>query len=132
VTGILDLVEDIDRLIPREGAKLKIPADPDGGSTAGTRLGYLRLGVELLRAGLSPPVEAASGAPRIPLDVDYLLTPDSDSPFDVCEIDEEIERRPPSPGKLGAIGQLMAGVGVAGVLVLLLLGLFAVLSRLFR
>jgi hypothetical protein len=129
---IHDLVDELDRIVPREGARLKIPAEPDGAATVGTRLGYLRLGVELLRAGLSPLVETASGAPRIPLDIDYLLTPDSDPPFDVCEIDEGVERRPPSRKRLGAIGQLLAGVGVAAVLALLLLGLLAVLSRVFR
>ncbi len=130
--GIEELVDELDRLIPREGAKLRMPADADGIATAGTRLGYLRLGVELLRAGLSPSTETEAGAHRIPLDVEYLLTPDSVPPFERCEIDEDVERRPPRRKELGAFGQIMAGIGVAGVLALLLLGLLAVLSRLFR
>ena len=49
-----ELVDQLDGLVPKEGAKLRIPASPDGTTTIGTQRGYLRLGIEFLRAGLEP------------------------------------------------------------------------------
>jgi hypothetical protein len=127
-----DLVEELDRLIPKEGAKLKIPADQDGNTTVGTQRGYLRLGVELLRAGLAPTTDPLPEIPRIPLDIGYLLTPDSETPFDLCEIDEQVESLPARARKLGPLGQLLAAVITVALLGLLLVGAAAVLSWPFR
>jgi hypothetical protein len=128
---IRELVEELDRLIPKQGAKLKIPADPDGNTTIGTQRGYLRLGVEFLRAGLCPTPVAEPEIPRIPLDIEYLLTPDSDTPFDLCEVDEEVEQLPARSKKLGPLGQLIAALLGVAVVGLVIVGAVATLSWLF-
>ena len=117
-----ELVTRLDGLVPKEGAYLTIPADPDGNTTVGNRLGYLRFGVEMLRAALRPVPSSDEAPPRILPDLDYLLTTDSETPFDLCEIDESIVSRPPVASKLGALGQLTAGVLVVGAIIVLLIG----------
>ena len=117
-----ELVDQLDGLVPKEGAKLRIPADPDGHTTIGTQRGYLRLGIELLRAGLDPlePGER-NNIPYLPLSIEYLVTADSETPFDLCEVVDDPERLPPRVRKLGPVGQLMAtlfGVIALGLVVL--------------
>jgi hypothetical protein len=121
------LVERLDALLPREGAKLRIPGDADGTATLGTLNGYRRLGVELLRATSSP---LPHGEPaRLPLDIQYLLIGDEASPFDLCEVDEQVEQRPaPKRRTLDPLGQLLAAAVVVVLLVLVLIGASAVLG----
>lgn len=127
------LVDALDRAIPRDRAHLRIPGDPDGNTTLGTQQGYLRLGVEFLKAGLDPrAVGESHDLPHIPLDVAYLLSPGSRSPFELCELVDEVPPQPWRTGALGALGQLFAA-GVAVVAVgLVLIGTVAVLSWIFH
>jgi len=132
VQELRELVDQLDRLIPKEGAKLRIPADPDGNTTIGTQRGYLRLGVELLRAGLTPTAAAEPEIPQLPLDIGYLLTPDSETPFDLCEIDENVDQLPARSRKLGPLGQLVAALVTVAALALIVLGAVAALSWFFH
>jgi hypothetical protein len=127
------LVEALDRAISREGARLRIPGDPDGNETVGTQQGYLRLGVEFLKAGLKPRALGDShDIPHIPLDIDYLLTPDSSAPFDFCELVQEVEVLPPVREDLGCLGQLAVAVAAVIGIGLLAIGAMAVLSWIFH
>jgi hypothetical protein len=128
-----ELANQLDRLVPREGAKLRLPSDPDGSTTAGTQRGYLRLAIELLRAGLQPLERGDEhDVPHIPLDIDYLLTPDSTSPFDLCEVVDDVERLPPRVQKLHPLGQLIAALLAVAVVGLIIVGAAAILSWLFH
>jgi hypothetical protein len=129
-TELRELVERLDRLIPKDGAHLSIPADADGNTTLGSRLGYLRLGVEFLVAALEPQPSSDEAPTRIIPDLDYLLTDGSETPFDLCEIDEAIGSRPPVRTRLGPLGQLVAAILVIGALILIFIGGSAVLNRL--
>jgi len=54
------LVEELDRAIPEEGAKISFRqygGGPDESMIAGTRLGLLRVGVEFLRTGMKGPTQ---------------------------------------------------------------------------
>lgn len=117
-----DLVERLDRLIPKDGAHLTIPGNADGTTTVGNRLGYLRFGVEFLDAALQPLASSDAAPARIVPDLDDLLTDGSRTPFELCEIDEAIVSRPPVSSGLGAPGQLLAGVLVVAALVLCFIG----------
>lgn len=130
-TELRDLVERLDRLIPRQGAYLTIPSNPEGTTTAGNRLGYLRFGVEFLGAALRPLAGSDATPSRIIANLDYLLTDGSRTPFELCEIDEAIVSRPPVSSGLGAPGQLLAGVLVVAALVLCLIGAAVVWRWLF-
>jgi hypothetical protein len=124
-----ELVDQLDGLVPRDGARLRIPADADGNTTIGTQLGYLRLGVEFLRAGLGPlePGEK-NGTPYLPLSIEYLVTADSEAPFDLCEVVDDPDRLPPRVRRLGPFGQLMAALFAVVVVGLVILGAVAVVS----
>ena len=117
-----ELVTRLDGLVPKEGAHLTISANPDGNTAVGSRLGYLRFAVEMLRAAVRPAPSSDEAPPRILPNLDYLLTTGSETPFDLCEIDESIVSRPPVASQLGAIGQLAAGVLTVGAIILLLIG----------
>ncbi len=124
-----ELVDRIDGLVSKEGAKLRIPADPDGKTTVGTQRGYLRLGIELLRAGLNPLEPGENDhTPYLPLELEYLVTPDSETPFDLCEVVDDPERLPPRVRKLGPFGQLLAAVVAVVALGLIVLGAIGVVS----
>jgi len=128
-----ELANQLDRLIPQEGAKLRFPSEPDGHTTAGTQRGYLRLAVELLRAGLQPLERGEKhGLPHLPLDIDYLLTPESGSPFDLCEVVQDWERLPPRVQKLGPFGQLIAALLAVAIVGLIIVGAAAMLSWMFH
>jgi hypothetical protein len=125
---LLELVERLDRLVPREGARLTMPADRDGRTTVGNRLGYLRLGVEILVAALRPVPEDDELPTRVVPRLDELLTPGSRPPLELCELDESIVSRPPAQSRFGGLGQIGTGVVVVLILVLAFIGL-AVLWR---
>jgi len=125
-----DLVDQLDRLVPKEGARLRLRADGET-AAAGTQRGYLRFGIEILRAALAP-VEAADHRPHLPLAIDYLMTADSVTPFEVCEIVDDPDRLPAPERKLGALGQLIAAMIAVIVLGIIGLGVAAVLSRIMR
>ena len=128
---IRELVQRLDRLVPKAGAHLTIPGDPDGHTALGNRRGYLRFGVEFLAAALRPLASSEGEPARIRPEIDYLLTQDSRAPFDLCEIDEAIGSRPPVRTRLGALGQLLAGVLVVGALVFVVIASFVVMRWLF-
>ncbi len=126
-----DLVGKLDRLVPRTGAHLTLPADAEGRTTIGNRLGYLRLGVELLSAGLHPWPGSEAEPARIEPDLGYLLGPGSVGPFQLCEIDEAIGSRPPARTRLGFLAQLAAGVAVVVAILLAFIALALALRWLF-
>jgi hypothetical protein len=116
------LVDRLDRLVPKQGAHLTLPADAEGRTTTGNRAGYFRLGIEMLRAALSP-VPASDEAPaRVVPRVEGLLTEGSRAPFELCELDESIGSRPPAQSRLGVFGQMGTGVGVVLILILAFVG----------
>ena len=119
--ALFALVERLDRMVPAEGAHVTLAGGPQR-STVGNRLGYLRLGIELLAAGLRPLPEAEDAPPRVAPRLEGLLTPDSARPFDLCELDESIASRPPVRSALGPLGEIIAGLLIVAGFILLLIG----------
>jgi hypothetical protein len=117
-----DLVDRLDRLVPEEGAHLTLSAEGESRTLAGNRAGYLRLGIELLRAALSPVPTSDEAPAQVVPRVEGLLTEGSRAPFELCELDESIGSRPPAQSRLGVFGQMGAGVGVVLILILAFIG----------
>jgi hypothetical protein len=126
-----ELVGQLESLIPREGAHLTLAGDSGSRTSVGNRLGYLRLGVELLAAALNPLPPSDQAPTRIEPDLGYLLSDDSDALFELSEIDEAIGSRPPVESRLGLVGHLVAGVGLVAVLIAVLVLVFLLLRWIF-
>lgn len=116
------LVARLDRLVPKDGARLAVPANGGGTAAVGNRLGYLRFGIEFLRAALRPRPQSEDEPPRITPDLGYVLTERSRLPFDSCELDEAIVSRPRVASGLGALGQIGGGVLTVIALILAFIG----------
>jgi hypothetical protein len=94
---IKQVVDELDKNIPKDKAKVsfqKYGGDLDEAFIVATERGYLRLGVEFLKAGLAPyvPGERSLGKRPYAIDVeiDYLITEDSDVHFDYFERSEDL------------------------------------------
>ena len=121
---IQELVSELDALIPRTNAAMRImPCGNHRHDTAlvGNRAGYLRFGIELLKA---PDSSVGPGHPvtgNRMLDLDFALDP-AGIMFQECILDEQLE--PPQktePGPVGEvlaagfIGAILLAIGLAGI-----------------
>ena len=124
---IREAVERLRRLIPRDGAHVAIGAEAGDRTMAGSRLGYLRLGVEFLTAALQPLPATEMEPARVEPDLGYLLPAGARAPFDLCEVDESIGSRAPVRSGLGALGELfIALIAVAALIAVFVAGAFVV------
>jgi len=95
---IQQIVDELDRGILKENARVslqKYGGDLDEAFIVANERGYLRLGVEFLKAGFTPylhPERAMGKRPHaINVDLDYLITDDSDVHFDYFERTEDLK-----------------------------------------
>ena len=91
------VVDELDKCIPKENAKVslqKYGGDLDEAFIVANERGYLRLGVEFLKAGLAPHVPAGKTLGKRPhaieVDLEYLITEDSDVHFNYFERTEDV------------------------------------------
>ena len=91
------VVDELDKAIPKENAKVTIQkygGDLDEAFMVATERGYLRLGVEFLKGGLTPYLSAEKTQGKRPYEIDveleYLFAEDSDVHFDYFERTEDI------------------------------------------
>ncbi len=89
---VSEIVAELDRTVSREGAKVQLKqygGGPDESKIIATRLGYLRLGVEFLKAAFAR-CKSEKDPDAIDVDLKYLLTDDSTVGFDWFERRENI------------------------------------------
>ncbi|HEX6963746.1 MAG TPA: hypothetical protein VF175_17900 [Lacipirellula sp.] len=112
------IVAALDQTVPKEGARMFIRqygGGPDECVVVANEAGYLRLGIELLKAALAP-TGFHNRRDAVEIDVDYLLR-DSEVQLDWLE-----RREPDAEGRLdasshgvgGVVGMLI-GFGLLGV-----------------
>ena len=134
------LIRDLDGAVPREGALVRLDLYGGGSDESGlraNRLGYLRFGIEFLKAGITTqdadPIILPLGAVRTPtvhVDLDYLVDQDSGVQLQYFEWDEDIRRgavdeaRSEWPNGVAAVG---CGAALIAVAALLLIGAGTVL-----
>jgi len=111
-----ELVAKLDALVPREGARVALSqygGGPDECRVVANRRGYLRLGIEFLRAAFAPHEKQHV----IKADIHYLLTEDSDIGFDWFERREDLPPAAPEsrPGRI--VGPII-GFGFLGLIIL--------------
>jgi hypothetical protein len=89
---IQSLITELDEAIPREGAVVRIEyygGGPDECYAVANRRGYLRLGIEFLRAAYAPERDATSR--QLAVDLGYVLDPDSEVDIDWLERKEDLQ-----------------------------------------
>jgi hypothetical protein len=123
---IQEVIAFLEQEVPRDRARVKLAqygGSPDESQIVANETGFLRLGVEFLKAAYAPIVDR-SGSAAVKVDIDYLLTRDSSIQFDWVERREPVEEQFASPGRLVPV--LLLSILAVGV-VLAVVGLLAVL-----
>jgi hypothetical protein len=132
--GVRRLVEDLDRAVPRDGAKVRLKqygGGPDESKIVANRLGYLRLGLELMKGAFAQPKKADDPS-LVDVDIRYLLTRDSMMDLDWFERREDIPQGEKSPRlKGGRFARLTVFVLLLLCVVLLFIGCVTVLTWIF-
>jgi hypothetical protein len=122
-TSIKDKVEALDDLVPKNGGRVSFQiygGGPGECRIVANKIGYYRLGIELMKAGYKP-AESIDDPVSESIDVDLkgILDENSELNFDWFERTENWnERRPPStsPWQLKAIGIFLATLLLVGVI----------------
>ena len=124
---IQSAIELLDSAVPREGARVRLRqygGGPGESALEANEAGFLRLGIEILKgAHAAPRPDSPSG--WIALDLDYLLTGDSDIVFDWIERTElPPDDSTPTPDFAWVPYVVFGGLGL--ILLLALIGAIAV------
>lgn len=121
------LVGELDRAVPRDGAHVRLEqygGGPDESRIVANEIGFMRLGIELLQAGV-----ASVEATPTPVDVDLTYLVDSDSVIGFHEIirddDLPVVSRPVRSGI--DIVAIVGTTGCLAVVVLAIIGAIAVI-----
>lgn len=117
------LTAELDALVPREGAVVRIQqagGGPDESSAIGNQLGYLRLGIALLQAAFVPPTDPAVS--HIQVD-DSVLDDTSDVVIQTFERREDIACAQPVTPDTGRMASVVAAAGLVAVLLIFLVGM---------
>jgi hypothetical protein len=113
------IVSELDQLVPTANASVLLTqygGGPDESMIVATEAGYLRLGVEFLKAASAPSLKDETTA--IAVNLEPLVSPESTISFDWFERVESIEQQhKPTRPSLALIGLAIAG----GLLVAMLL-----------
>src|ERR671926_1315732 len=132
-----EIIERLDAALPRENARVSIQTygeDMEEAFLVATGNGYLRLGVEFLKAGVAPylPPEKTEGKRphAVDVDLDYLLDAGSDVRFDYFERNEELPVETEQNTWLDKAAPVTCMVLIIAVGVLALLGLSTIVKAL--
>ncbi len=126
--AVEDAIRLLDSEVPREGAQVvfsQYGGGPDESKIVANQSGYLRLGVEFLKAASAP--TGAGGDPNsIDLDLEYLVSDASSVSFDWFERrDLPLEADEYEPSRIVPI---LIFLGMVGGAVLALIGLISVVQ----
>ena len=89
---LADIANKLDAGVSKENAAVRFyqyVGDGEEGSVTATRAGYLRLGIEFLKAGSAPP--KADKDDLIDVELQYLIDDNSSITFSTFEMVEELE-----------------------------------------
>lgn len=126
IKAIKKIIEDLDKRVAKDDARVQFGiygGGPDEGMVQANQKGYLRLGIEFLKAAFAPPSENVKDPKNaIDVDINYLTTGDSPISFDWFERREDIPP-PPKPGKPGGVKDCLSLLG-CGILLFILMFIF--------
>ena len=131
---INSLVNKLDGQVPKEGAVIELKqygGGPDESKMTANRAGYLRLGIEFLKAAFKQP--SGKDPYVIEVDIQYLLSDDSDVGFDWFERREELKQPGVEKSSLAKkILSVCLGFVCLGVVALAVIGAVSVVQWLLK
>jgi len=119
------LVAELDAAVPRDGARVSITqygGGPDESRVIANRRGYLRLGIEFLKAAFAP----LEKQHLIKADIRYLLTEDSDVGLNWFERREDLPAATPASKRVSVVGTTVALTALALIIICALVGLVTI------
>ena len=122
---VREAIDVLDAEVPRTGARVRLHqygGCPDEGQIVANETGYLRLGVEFLKAAFAPPGQNREPA-GIKVDIAYLLTSDSSINFDWFE-----RRQVPIPERPFSTSRFVPIIVIGGLAAFALLALIGVIT----
>lgn len=126
---IQSAIELLDAAVPREGARVRLyqyGGGPDESALEANAAGFLRLGIEILKGAHAAP-RPDSAPDQIALDLDYLLTRDSDIRFGwIVRSELPPDDSTPTPSFDRIFYVVIGGLGL--ILLLALIGAIAVVQ----
>ena len=127
---IEDLIERLDARVPKDEAKVEMNlygGGPDESQIRGTQSGYLRLGIELMRAAFAPKRNPKT-SDTIDVDLDYLISDDSEVSFDFFERVDNFPI-PPQRESLGSkVTSIVIAVFFIGLFVCAIIGICVIVA----
>lgn len=127
------MVADLDAAVPREGAVVQLSqygGVPLESQIIANRDGYLRLGIELMRAAFAPPMPRTKA--EIDLDLRYMMTYDSNVNFDRFYRREDLTIGEPGRRPLIQLVPALLTLALCSGIALVLIGLRTVISWIHR
>lgn len=94
---IREIADKLDAQVPRENAAVRMEqyGGPGENRIVANRLGYLRLGIEFLKAAIAQPMEVEENKKNdepdeVDIDLDYMATEDSEITFEWFQRTEDL------------------------------------------
>jgi hypothetical protein len=128
---IRQLMEELDRLAPKDGAYIRLEqygGGPDEGRIVANQAGYLRFGIEFLKAGVMPHRPSKSGQSSVAIDLTYLVTADSVIGFDEFIRDERPPETEPQRSALNWVRMALGFGFIAGCIVVVIFAVVGVIA----
>ena len=105
------MVDQLNAMVTTDHAKVEMKmygGGPDESQIIGTQRGYLRLGIEFMRAAFAPKANPKQ-PDSVDIDLDYLISDDSDVSFDWFERIDSF----PMPPQKESFGSRLTGIIIA-------------------
>jgi hypothetical protein len=130
---IKKIIEELDRGISKVGAAVRLDTcDPNDLYVTATQNGYLRIGVEFLKAAFAPQQTSDSESRLIQVDTEYLITKDSSTDFSSFErVDEIVEESQEDSLSDSIVMYLILAVLIA-IPIFAVIGLISLLRMLYQ
>lgn len=126
-------IEELDRGISKVDAAVRIDnCEPNDLYVTATQNGYLRIGVEFLKAAFAPQQTSDSESRLIEVDTEYLITKDSSTDFSSFErVDEIVEESQEESLSDSIVMYLILAILIA-IPILAVIGLISILRMIYQ
>lgn len=130
---IKKIIEQLDRGISKEDAAVRLEyCEPNELSVTATQNGYLRIGVEFLKAAIAPQENSDSESRLVKVDTEYLITEDSSTDFSSFERVDRIVQESHEESFIDSLVMYLILAVLIAIPILAVIGLISVLRTLYQ